>query len=80
MFLAPHRPKTTVLLLFLLLLLLLLLLPLQLFLNLVVAENRQIGCVFHFVKTLGAKNTVNTDVFCASEAQNHRICDVFCFW
>ena len=54
--------------------------PCSFFLNLVVAENRQIGCVFHFVKTLGAKNTVNTDVFCASEAQNHRICDVFCFW
>ena len=27
--------------------------------------------------TLGAKNTVNTDVFGGSEAQNHSIYDVF---
>jgi hypothetical protein len=33
----------------------------------------------HFFDTLGAKNTVNTDVFCASEAQNHSIYDVFAF-
>ena len=31
----------------------------------------------HFSDTLEAKNTVNTDVFCASEAPNHGIYDVF---
>ena len=31
----------------------------------------------HIFETLGAKNTVNTDAFCASKAQNHRIYDVF---
>ena len=30
-----------------------------------------------FFETLGAKNTVNTDVFCASEAQDHGIYVVF---
>jgi len=30
-----------------------------------------------FVETLRARNTVNTDIFCASEAQNHGIYDVF---
>jgi len=30
--------------------------------------------------TLGAKNTVNTNVFGGSEAQNHGIYDVFCLW
>ena len=39
-------------------------------------KNRQIGGVF----TLEAKNTVNTDVFSASEAQNHGIYDVFGLW
>ena len=52
---------------------LLLLLPLQLFLSLVLAENRQIR-VSPFFETLGGKNTVNTDVFCAPEAG---IYDVF---
>jgi len=30
-----------------------------------------------FFETLGAKSIVNTYVFCASEAHNHRIYDVF---
>ena len=30
----------------------------------------------HFSDTLEAKNTVNTNVFCASEAPNHGIYDV----
>ena len=40
-------------------------------------ENRQIGGVLTFFETLGAKSTVNTDVFRALEAQNHGIYDVF---
>ena len=31
-------------------------------------------------KTIGAKNTVNADVFCASEAQNHGIYHDFCWY
>ena len=41
------------------------------------AENRQIGSVFARFGTLGAKNTVNTNVLGGSEAQNHSIYDVF---
>ena len=39
------------------------------------AYNRQIDCVFaFFLKLLGPKkNSINTDAFCASEAQNHGI-------
>jgi hypothetical protein len=33
-----------------------------------------------FFDTIGAQNTVNTDVFGASEAKNHGIYDVFCPW
>ena len=48
--------------------------PCSFVLSLVVAENRQIGWCFHvFFEALGAKNTVNTDFFCASE---HGIYDV----
>ena len=39
-------------------------------------ENRHIGGVFAFFWLLEQKNTVNTDDFCASEAQNH---DLWCF-
>ena len=46
-------------------------------------QNRNSLC-FHvfsrFVETLRANSSVNTDVFCASEAQNHGIYDVFCLW
>ena len=43
------------------------------------ADKRQIGSVCAFLlNTLEQKNVVNTDVFCASEAQNHGIYDVFC--
>ena len=31
-------------------------------------------------KTIGAKKSVNADVFCASEAQNHGIYHDFCIW
>ena len=42
-------------------------------------KNRQ--AVFsHIFETIGTKIMVKTDVFCASEAQNHGICDVFCLW
>ena len=55
--------------------------PSSFFLSLVVAENRQIGCVSaFFLKPSEQKNTVNTDVLCTSEAQNHGIYHVFCFW
>ena len=40
-------------------------------------KNRQIGSGFAYFETLGAKNTVNADVFCASETQNHGIYDFF---
>jgi len=40
-------------------------------------ENRHIGCVSVFFYTPGEKNTVHTDVFCASEAQNRRILRYF---
>jgi len=42
-------------------------------------KNRQ--AVFpHIFETIGTKIMVKTDVFCASEAQNHGICDVSCLW
>ena len=44
------------------------------------AGNHQIGCVFVFFATLGARNTANTDVFGGSEAQTHGIYDVFGLW
>ena len=40
-------------------------------------KNRQIGGVFAFFDTLGAKNTVNTNVLGTWEAQNHDIYSVF---
>jgi len=49
--------------------------PTAFLLGSVVAENRQIGGVF---TTLGAKNTVNTNIFGGSEAQNHGIYYIFC--
>ena len=40
-----------------------------------------VGGVFTFLfKDPRAKIIVNTDVFCATEAQNHGIYDVVCFW
>ena len=60
--------------------LLLLLLPSHFFLSLVAAEYRQIGYVFALFETLRGKNTINSDVFCVSDAPNHGVYDVFCFW
>jgi hypothetical protein len=56
--------------------------PAAFFSSLVVSKNPQIDCVSRFIETLGAKNTVNIDVFCASEAQKHRylLQYVFCPW
>ena len=42
-----------------------------------IPKNRQIGCVFVFFYTPGAKHIVNTNAFCTSEAHNHGIYDIF---
>ena len=44
-----------------------------------VAKNRQIGWVFTLFETPRAQNTVNTNAFCASQAQNHGITTLFAF-
>ena len=59
-----------------LLLLLSFLLPLQLF-----SQSHSGQNIVIFLKLLEqTKNTGNTDVFCASEAQSHGIYDVVCLW
>ena len=40
-------------------------------------RNRQIRGVFTFFESIRGKNTVNADIFCTSEAQNHGIYDIF---
>ena len=60
--------------------LLLLLLPLQLFLSLDSGRKSSNWLCFRvFLRLSEQKNTVNADVVCASEAQNHGY-NVFCFW
>ena len=56
--------------------------PCSFFLSLVVAENRQIGFASTFVSKFSEPKTPKIPIYivCASEAQNHGIYDVVCFW